>query len=231
MITVLVCAVLLAEVAVVCCALARLISSTREALAARQLMCHLAHELRAPLDAIMMRAANLRTRSLSTKTRRDVESIELITARISALVSSVLDTAAIRAGRFSVSQEPCEPQLLLRDVTEMADSAAAAKQIRLSADVMHPQTNVLADGKRIVQVLSNLLDNAVKFTPEQGRITISTARSGPMMRFMWVEYGSRCGTIFYFTLPLAESAPDEVPSPMSGTDSPPDMPALRLMLS
>jgi signal transduction histidine kinase len=157
MITVLVCAVLLAEVAVVCWALATLLSATREALAARELMSHLAHELRGPLDAIMMRAANLRGCNLSTDTRRDVESIEQIAANLSALVSSVLDAGALRAGRFSVSQKPCAPELLLRDVTELA-TAAATKRIRLETDVMHPQTNVLADRKRIVQVPSNMLD-------------------------------------------------------------------------
>ncbi len=99
-IAMLVGAVLLAEVAVMCWAFAALVSATREALAARELMFHVARELRAPLDAILIRAANLRTSNPSTNACRDAEAIEKLAANMSALVVTVLDAGTLRDGGF-----------------------------------------------------------------------------------------------------------------------------------
>jgi signal transduction histidine kinase len=164
------------------------LEAARKAVAARdELMGIVAHDLRNPLGAIRMRAIMLGTRAESEEARKHAQSIENVTMRMGFLINTLLDVATLEAGRFSVTPGPCDVTDLLCDVIEMFASLAASKQIRLERKV--PQLTIRADRERTIQVLSNLVGNAVKFTPEGGQVTIAAERRSEAVCFVVSDTG------------------------------------------
>jgi signal transduction histidine kinase len=148
------------------------LASAEAALAARdEMLGVVAHDLRNPLSVISLKAELLRETSTAEKTRRTAESIQQVSQRMEELIRSLLDVAVIEAGRFSVAPVPCDLAEVVRDACGMFEGAAQAKAIALA---VHATTTppVMADRERVSQVLSNLIGNAVKFTPEGGRVRI-----------------------------------------------------------
>jgi len=163
----------------------------RRAVASRnELMGMVAHDLRNPLGAIALKAACLREqREERDAVRREADSIENMTRRMSSLLDSMLDLATIEAGRFSVAQEPCAVDALLGEAADMFGNAARSKDVRFLAPGAMPGIRVHADRERVLQVLSNLLGNALKYTPRGGEITLSMKRSGDMALFTVSDTG------------------------------------------
>ena len=162
----------------------------REALASRdELMSIIAHDLRNPLGAIALKAAVVSTVGASEAVQREAKSIENITRRMESLIGSMLDVATIEAGRLSVRQEACAVEALLREAGEMFNSFAASRGIRFVQRGDGTGVRVNADRERVLQVLSNLLGNALKFTPDGGEIGLSMERCDGMVRFAVSDTG------------------------------------------
>ena len=145
----------------------------------REFVANVSHELRTPLTAIKGYAETLRDGGL-----RDPEAaagfvrvIHRHAERLRALIEDLLDLAAVEQGEARIDLAP----VALRDVATQAEAvarpAAAGKRHTLTLDVPGDLPRVLADRDRLGQVLINLLDNAVKFTPEGGRIEVSARPS------------------------------------------------------
>lgn len=166
------------------------VSTAQKALSARdELLAILAHDLRNPLGAITMKATLLRKTAESEKTRQQAESIENVTMRMEYLIKNMLDAATMEAGQFSVTPAQCIVEDLLRDTTEMFGPLAASKQIRLVQKASEPGLAFRADRERVLELLSNLLGNAIKFTPQRGEVTISIERQGEMVCFAVADTG------------------------------------------
>jgi len=166
------------------------LDAAQKALAARdEIMGVVAHDLRNPLGAITMKAAVLRQEASSEKTRRQAESIENIGMRMEYLIRSMLDVTVLEAGRLTVSPAPCSADGLLREATDLFSGVATSKGIQLARGVEEPGILVRADHDRVLQVLSNLLGNALKFTPKGGRITMSVERRNSSARFAVSDTG------------------------------------------
>jgi len=141
----------------------------------REFVANVSHELRTPLTAIKGYAETLRDGGLRDpeKAAEFVRVIHRHTERLRALIEDLLDLAAVEQGEARIDLAP----ISLRDVTNQAEAvarpAAAAKKQTLTLDVPGDLPRVFADRDRLAQVLINLLDNAVKFTPEGGRIEVS----------------------------------------------------------
>lgn len=164
--------------------------AARKALAARdEIMGIVAHDLRNPLGAITMRAALMRMEAGSDKIRQQAASIENITMRMEYLIRTMLDVATMEAGRFSVIAGACDVESLLREAMEMFEGVAASKQVRLEQRVEAPGLAIHADQERVLQVLSNLLGNALKFTPPGGQVTVAVDRQGEEARFAVLDTG------------------------------------------
>jgi signal transduction histidine kinase len=164
--------------------------AARKALATREeLMGVVAHDLRNPLSAITMKASLMRKGADSSSIRQQAQSIENVAWRMEHLIKSMLDVATIEAGTFSVVPVPCTIEDLLRETMEMFANLATSKQVRLEQMVKTPGLAVEADHERVLQVFSNLVGNALKFTPQGGCITIAAEPQGAMVRFAVLDTG------------------------------------------
>ncbi|HEY3516760.1 MAG TPA: ATP-binding protein [Gammaproteobacteria bacterium] len=166
------------------------LEAARKAVAARdELMGIVAHDLRNPLGAITMKAALMRKGVHPERTRQQAESIENVAMRMERLIRTMLDVTTLEAGKFTVNVARCALADLLHETAEIFDSLAAAKQVRFEQMAKEPELVLLVDRERVLQVLSNLIGNALKFTPPGGSVTLSIAREGPMARFGVLDTG------------------------------------------
>jgi PAS domain S-box-containing protein len=133
-----------------------------------------AHDLRNPLAAITMQAAALQ-RQGSQPERRDQEGSERILQaanRMSYLIRDLLDVTLIEAGRLGIDSSRVPTRKLLVDFVEAQRPLASSASLELQLEVTSELPDVRADQHRLLQVLENLVGNAIKFTPRGGRVTV-----------------------------------------------------------
>lgn len=165
--------------------------AARQASSARdELMAVVAHDLRNPLAAITIKAALLRDAAESDQTRKQAQSIENVTMRMDYLIQTMLDVVTVEVGQFSVKPQPDDAGAIVSEVIDMFDAVAHAKQLELAWRVTPPHLTVCADRERILQVLTNLVGNALKFTPRGGRVTITVDVAGDRARFSVADTGA-----------------------------------------
>ena len=160
-------------------------SAEREAQANRlkdQFLANLSHELRTPLNVILGYSRTLATRAVQ-QTSEDLErinrSIRVIERNATAqlrIVEDLLDVQRIVSGRLQAEMAPCDLRQLAQVVVDSLMPSASAKRLQVNTSL--EGIEISCDAARIQQVMWNLLGNAVKFTPENGRIDFEIARSG-----------------------------------------------------
>lgn len=163
----------------------------RAVVAREELLAVVSHDLRSPLSAILMKAALIRRTAEAEGTlNKHALSIESVAVRMEYLIKSLLDSASIEAGRLAVERERCDVGELLEATFEVFDGLAAQKSIRLEWQrAGFGNASVLGDHERILQVLSNLVGNAIKFTPEDGTIVLGAVLAGHETRFAVTDTG------------------------------------------
>jgi two-component system sensor histidine kinase GlrK len=137
------------------------------------------HELRTPLATIKMGSGLLQAgvEGPLTKGQKDLlTTLEKETNQLIGLVNSLLDLSKMEAGMMSFHLEPRSIGPLIHQVLEETGLLAEAKKINLEVTMTKELPMVKIDGEKMLQALRNIIGNAVKFTPEAGRIRIS-ARS------------------------------------------------------
>jgi light-regulated signal transduction histidine kinase (bacteriophytochrome) len=148
-----------------------------------ELVAVVSHDLRNPMSIIIMQCGMMQKWASSDTTaehrhiRRALGTIEKATTRMNSLLEDLLDTAKIDGGRYQLSCHPLNVTRLLEEVCGLLVSLTAEKKIELSCTA-GPGLMVSADPERIFQVLSNLVGNAIKFTPEGGQIDIDATSNG-----------------------------------------------------
>lgn len=155
-----------------------LVRDLRGAVAARDDMLSIvSHDLRNPVNAVkMLAAAILRTGESATlpgEVGQHADVMLQAARQMDALIQDLLDVSKIESGRLSMSPRPISIDELLDEATEMLRPGAdqAGVEIRLEPHPRLPAADV--DPDRIVQVLSNLIGNAIKYTPRGGHVAIS----------------------------------------------------------
>jgi signal transduction histidine kinase len=139
------------------------------------------HELRTPLTSIIGYLDLAIEDSAASPTLPYLEAIERNVRRLSRLVDDLLFIAQIEAGRLSVSCAPFELQPLLREAADAARPIAERKNVEVALDVA-PGALVTGDRSRMAQLVDNLVSNAVKFTPDGGRVAITARGRDDRMR-------------------------------------------------
>jgi PAS domain S-box-containing protein len=138
----------------------------------------LSHELRTPLNAILGYTWMLRS-NVVTDDRREhaLETVERNAKTVSQMLYDLLDVSRIASGKLTLTMQPMDLRALVLESVESVAPKAAAK--RLSVHVRSEKDPMLIQGDRarLQQVFGNLLTNAVKFTPEDGRITVTLTSS------------------------------------------------------
>jgi PAS domain S-box-containing protein len=172
---------------------ARLFHAAEQATRARdEMLSVVAHDLRNPLNTIVMGAGLLAETIPETQPslRRQAEIMRRGADRMKRLIQDLLDVRRIESGRLTVELRPESPYMLVCEAIEMLRPLATASNLRLKAAVRRDAPKVLADPARIQQVLSNLIGNAIKFTPAGGRVVIKAdALDEPEVRFAVVDTG------------------------------------------
>ena len=148
------------------------------------------HELRTPLTSIsgFLEMMQDEEAGLGESGRKYLEVIRRSTTRLHALVEDLLLMAQIEANRIELTLAPTDVQALASRSIESARPAATEKGVTLELITDHPP-EVLADGERIAQVIDNLVSNAVKFTNEGGRVTVSIEGNGKDLRLTVADTG------------------------------------------
>lgn len=136
------------------------------------------HELRAPIAALLLWERMLRGSELdAASTRRALDAIHHSALAQARLVDDLLDVARASAGKLAVHLAPVGLAAILERAIEEKRPAIADKQLALDVEIANDIGNVEGDEARLLQVVGNLLDNAIKFTPVHGRIGLSARRA------------------------------------------------------
>jgi hypothetical protein len=150
----------------------------------------LSHELRNPLNAILGWAKVLnRAPDTVPLVKQGLEAIERNSLLQSHLISDLLDIAGIRFGKMRLDLAVVSAANAVRSALEVVESQARRKGLQLQSDIADPDAHVLADESRLQQIVWNLLTNAIKFTPSQGRITVTARREERFYRIEITDSG------------------------------------------
>jgi two-component system phosphate regulon sensor histidine kinase PhoR len=140
----------------------------------QEFLSNVSHELRTPLTSIIAFVETLETGAMedTESCQRFLSIIRKNASRMQGLIDDILELTAIEGGNVSLRAGRVDLYELVQDVCDSLDAKAAAQGVRLEnkvgADVM-----VYADVRRLEQMLTNLIDNAIKFSREQGTVSIS----------------------------------------------------------
>ncbi len=144
------------------------------------LLATVSHDLRNPLNVFLMAATSLRRQAEAgatdpTRVLSHAKAVERAARRMDALIRDLMDITAIESGRLSMVCEAHRVGELVREATEGAAPLALERGLRLTfSSRLDPEVRVRCDRGRILQVLENLIGNAIKFTPPGGAIEVRT---------------------------------------------------------
>lgn len=136
------------------------------------------HELRTPLNAILGWTVMVRRRQLGEEADRALAIIERNARAQTRLINDVLDMSRIISGKMVLNPAPTNIADVVASAVETVAPAAQAKDIHITTDVPDHELTVVADADRLQQVVWNLLSNGIKFTPKEGRVSVSARREG-----------------------------------------------------
>jgi signal transduction histidine kinase len=144
-----------------------------------ELLAIVSHDLRNPLNAIALNTQLLERLVSSGDPRlgRISRSLDSSIAQMQRIISDLLDLAAIEAGKLSVQLLPGDARSPIGEAVETSRSVSAEKSIVIDAGIGPDPLPARFDPGRIVQVLDNLIHNALKFTPNGGRISVDGRRA------------------------------------------------------
>jgi signal transduction histidine kinase len=142
---------------------------------------NVSHELRTPLTAIKG-AVDLLLREVPGRLNENqthyLTRVRSNTQHLAGLINDLLDLAKIEEGKIELKGARVSVGGLLHEVMETVKPLAAEKPVLLEVKVPEPSVLVWADRDKVTQVLMNLVGNAIKFTPPQGRVMVSASRDG-----------------------------------------------------
>ena len=156
-----------------------------------EFLATVSHELRNPLNAILGWARVLVDENdLDAERRRKGLDVILRNAKTQVqLVEDILEVSRIITGKMKLSTGPVDVEAACDAAIEAVRAAAAAKRVGIEARIERPLGMIVADEDRLLQILWNLLLNAVKFTPADGSVSLHAQRLGDAIELVIVDTG------------------------------------------
>lgn len=162
---------------------------TRRARAAAEQAAHaraemvavVAHDLRNPLGVAQLKAQMMMRRlpeSGAEQAKKDLDTIIRSAQQMARLIGDLLDASAVDSGRIALERADHDLPDVVNEAAELARPLAEQRGLRLAVDVERANVVVSCDKSRVLQVLSNLLGNAIKFTPAGGEVRVVVRRAG-----------------------------------------------------
>ncbi len=143
-----------------------------------EFLANMSHELRTPLNAILGMTEGLQEKVFGQINDRQLKALQTIEgsgSHLLELINDILDVAKIESGQIELDIIPISVAPLCQSSLAFIKRQALKKRIHLQTNLPHEVPDLLIDERRIRQVLINLLNNAVKFTPDGGRITLEVS--------------------------------------------------------
>ena len=175
------------------------LANTALARAARlkdEFLANMSHELRTPLTGILGMAEVLQMDSdepLTEPQRRSLNSIQQSGEHLLQLINDILDLSKVEAGKLDLSRAPVLVDEICQASLHMIREAAARKGLHVSYVLAPDVKQVLADERRLKQMLVNLLSNAAKFTPAGGSLGLEVAGDAVRQEVRWTVWDTGIG--------------------------------------
>jgi two-component system sensor histidine kinase GlrK len=141
----------------------------------KEFVAHVSHELKAPLAAIRQTLAVTLEQvpgPINDGQRRLLELSRKSAERLSAMVSNLLDVSRLEAGTMEYDMRPNNMMNIVKQTVEEFSLKASERYITIQIDSTLTDIPVVCDGDRMIQVVGNLIDNALKFSPENSTIRV-----------------------------------------------------------
>ncbi len=155
-----------------------------------EFLATMSHELRTPLNAVVGWATLLRTKAIDpAEAEHAIEAIYRNARAQTKLVEDILDVSRIVSGNLRLETAPVDVASVVEAAVDVLRPAADAKQIELRL-TLEDSCVISGDAARLQQIVWNLVSNAVKFTPDRGRIEVSITRSDARVAILVRDTGS-----------------------------------------
>ena len=148
-----------------------------------------AHDLRSPIHTIIAAASLLGLTFDDDRSRHQIAIIQRTARSMERLTAQLLDVARIEAGVLEVRNDPIDLPPLIAEALEEFEGPARARRIAIRCEIGNDIPQVAGDHDRLIQVLSNLLGNAMKFTYDGQGIVLRVARLGGMLQISVEDSG------------------------------------------
>jgi len=144
-----------------------------------EFLANMSHELRTPLNAIIGFSGAMQERIFgplgNDKYGEYVSNIQDSGEHLLQLINDILDVSVVEAGELELNIDQLDVSQVIETVMGMAKQRAKQEKVKLIHGVHNALPNLLADQRRITQILLNLITNAIKFTPEGGEVTVTAS--------------------------------------------------------
>ena len=158
----------------------------------RDFVANVSHELRTPVTVIKGYADTLLNGVLDADPQRSKQFVQVIqqhTERLSVLINDILTLSRLESKETALDQEPIDAWNAVATACMLVGEHADFKNITLINEIQPEVHHVMADHGRLEQVVVNLLENAVKYTPEGGTVRVSSEDQGEFIRFAVSDTG------------------------------------------
>ena len=150
----------------------------------------LSHELRTPLNAIVGWVHILKRRGVTPEGLKGLDAIERNVKTQARIISDILDVSRINSGKLQLDRQWLDPAELVLSSIASLSSTIDERRIMVETDLEGAHERAYLDAARYQQILWNLMTNAVKFSPEGGRVQVTLARRGDRLVLQVRDFGA-----------------------------------------